>query len=148
MFATTATLATLFSIYLFFPASIGFLVSELCKFRRSRLITFIASTMLLLSVEVGYLFYRQSNPTIEYDNTVVSADEAHAIVAAAKEYNLTIEHHGEFELRRYVFVTKYRVYRESSTSDSGTLAIDAFPIGHRRISIDFNSPTYFGRHSQ
>jgi len=120
------------------------LVSELRVFKRKRLLAFVAVTVVLLSFEIGYLYYRQANPTIDFSNAYVSAEEASAIVAAAREHNVTIERFGTFKLRQYVFVTKYRIYRDSPTATSGTLAIDAFPIGHERVSIDFTNPKYFG----
>lgn len=143
IFKAFSMLAMLFTVYAFFPASIGFLVSELRIFERKRLRAFIAVTVFLLSVEIGYLYYLQANPTIDYSNAFVTAEEASAIVAAAREHNVTIERFGTFKLRQYIFVTNYRITRTSSTATSGTLVIDAFPIGHRRVSIDFTNPTYF-----
>lgn len=144
MFKTFFMLAMLFVVYAFFPASLGFLVSELRFFARKRLLTFVAVAALLLSVEIGYLYYRQANPTIDYSNAFISAEEASAMVSEARDQNITIERFGTFKLRKYVFVTKYRIYRDSPTAASGTLAIDAFPIGHERVSIDFTNPKYFG----
>ena len=137
MISTIVMLASLFIVYTFIPASIGFLISKL------RFFVFITVTMFLLSVEIGYLYYLQANPTIDYSNAFISAEEASAIVAAAREHNVTIERFGTFKLRKYVFITNYRITRESATATYGTLAIDAFPIGHRRVSMNFSNPTYF-----
>ena len=143
IFKAFSMLAMLFTVYAFFPASLGFLVSELRFFERKRFFAFITITVFLLSVEIGYLYYLQANPTIDYSNAFVTAEEASAIVAAAREHKVTIERFGTFKLRQYVFVTNYTIIRESATATYGTLVIDAFPIGHNRVNINFSNPTYF-----
>ncbi len=123
-------LALVCMIYLGIPGVIVLMLP--CAMKQSRAVVAVLFA-LALTLEMGVLSYLQAHPIVESKEIPVAV--ALTIVREARDQGFTVDNHGKFELGDYVFLVKYRLYRNQGWDDLGTLQVLGWPFGENRTTV-------------